>query len=65
MKASKSEGVAKEFQRVMQQMKEHDSHYDPNKEYLIPKAKVIVTPGTIAKGTAVIYNFPCLQSREL
>ena len=44
------EAVAKEFRDVLAEKELMEGEYDPDNEYVIPKAKTIVTPGTLKKG---------------
>ena len=48
--AGEREAGAKEFRGVLAAKKEVEMEYDPDKEYVIPKAKTIVTLGTLKKG---------------
>jgi len=43
------EAVAKEFRDVLKEKNAMEAEYDPDNEYSIPKAKTIVTPGTLKK----------------
>ena len=42
--------MAKEFRDVLTTKRAIEKEYDPENEYGIPKAKTIVTPGTLKKG---------------